>query len=69
MRVYNQVVQRLAERAFDNYMGGSNNSPFYGLDVGLVGFIYGKPNSDVLHDVEVAFGYLCMDHYNANKGK
>lgn len=62
MKVYNQVVQRLADRAFDSYMGGSMNSPLYGLDVGLVGFIYGKTNSEVTHDVEVAFDWLCMDH-------
>jgi len=63
IRSYEQVVQRLAERAFSIYMGGSNESRLYGIDVGLVGFIYGKTNSAVGDDIDAAFEHISVDYY------
>lgn len=65
MRVYNEVIAKLAKQAFSNYMGGSMNSPLYGLDTATVAFIYGKDVTVVDFDVEVAFDHLCMDHRNS----
>jgi len=62
MKTYKQVIAMLAERVFSRYMGGSNE-PYYGIDTGLVSFIYGADKSKPYADIEKEFDRIRDAYY------
>ncbi len=69
MKPFSDTITRLGRRAFDNYMQGSVGSPFYGMDLELVAWIYGVRREEVNTYVEQEMNRLIDAQYKKYKNK
>lgn len=64
VKKYSNVIKKLAENKFDDYMGGAMLPSYSGARI--VSFIYGISIGKVRQDVEKTFNKIC-DTYYKNK--
>ena len=69
MKPFSDTITRLGRRAFDTYMGGSMNSPLYGMDLNLVAWIYGVRVAEVTSYLEQELRRLQDAQYAKYKNK
>lgn len=66
MKLYHTVVCKLADRMFNEYMSGSNQ-PGYGIDTGLISFIYGIDSKKVSKDIDIQYELIKTQYYSRKK--
>jgi hypothetical protein len=63
MKTYEQVIDRVADAGFHTIMSGSMNSPYYGQDLGMIAFIYGKTGDAVYEDANKKLKQIQDEQY------
>jgi hypothetical protein len=61
-KTYEEVVDRIAGRAFDAYLGGSNE-PWFNAPAGETAWIYGVSGKKLDKDLDAAYERISKEWY------
>ena len=63
MKTYEQVIDRVADAGFHTIMSGSMSSTYYGQDLDMIAFIYGKTGDEVYEDADKKLKQIQDEQY------
>jgi hypothetical protein len=62
MRSYSEAIARMGNQLFSRYMSGSNDLLIPGT--GIISYIYGVPEEQVVRQIEQQYQNIKNDYYN-----